>query len=66
MAKLAKAQMGKIVKTAVKAVKAVKPVADISKKEISSAIALSERAKLKARLEALSKKQKGGSTKTKK
>jgi hypothetical protein len=60
--KLVKAQMGKIVKGAVKAVsKAAKPMADISKNEIKNAVTLSERARLKEKLQALSKKQMGGS-----
>lgn len=64
--KLAKAQMGKIVKGAVKAVsKATKPMADISKNEIKNAVTLSERARLKEKLQALSKKKMGGSTKKK-
>lgn len=73
MKKLMKAQMGKIVKGAIKAVakeakpavKVVKPMLDVSKKEVSNAVALSERARLKAHLESLSKKkQKGGPIKT--
>lgn len=74
MAKLMKAQFGKIVKGAIKAVakeakpvaKAVKPMLDISKKEVSNAVALSERARLKAHLQSLSKKKMGGSLKPKK
>jgi hypothetical protein len=74
MRKLAKAQFGKIIKAAVKTVakeakpvvKAVKPMLDISKKEVGNAVALSERARLKANLESLSKKKMGGATKTKK
>jgi dihydrodipicolinate synthase/N-acetylneuraminate lyase len=64
--KLEKAQMGKIVKSAVKVVsKAAKPIADISKNEIKNAVTLSERARLKEKLEALSKKKMGGPTKKK-
>ena len=64
--KLEKAQMGKIVKGAVKAVsKAAKPMADISKNEIKNAVTLSERARLKEKLQALSKKKMGGTTKNK-
>ena len=66
--KLAKAQLGNIVKTAVKTIakeakpvfKGVKPMVDITKKEIGNAVALSERARLKAHLQSLSKKQQGG------
>lgn len=68
MKKLMKAQMGKIVKGAIKAVakeakpaaKVVKPMLDVSKKEVSNAVALSERARLKAHLESLSKKKQMG------
>ena len=68
MKKLMKAQGGKIVKGIVKAIakeakpaaKAVKPMLDISKKEVGNAVALSERARLKAHLQSLSKKQMGG------
>jgi hypothetical protein len=69
--KLPKAQMGKFIKGAIKSVakeakpvvNAVKPMVDISKKEIGNAVALSERARLKAHLESLSKKQTGGVSK---
>jgi len=72
--KLPKAQMGNFIKGAIKniakqakpVIKAVKPMVDLSKKEVGNAVALSERARLKAHLESLSKKKMGGSTKSKK